>query len=263
MSVEMTPEIAQRLRDPFPAEKVGKLPRVTCKQCTDNRGSCDRHNKAKCGVCDAWITPAHIHLDFVGHADVTDRFLEADPEWTWEPWALDSHGLPAFDEHGGLWMKLTIAGVTRPGYGDAQGKRGPNAVKEAIGDGLRNAGLRFGVAIDLWRKDFPEAEQASPRPRPAERPEPQPETDQKWLASITERITKFATPAEGRGLWDEIGSQLKAGKCAKGDADRLANLVNARKADLEQEQAPEEDQAPETPGDPLHYDKADLQGAEA
>jgi hypothetical protein len=39
------------------------------------------------------------------------------------------------------------------GYGDAAGKKGPNAVKEAIGDAIRNAAMRRGVALDLWAKE--------------------------------------------------------------------------------------------------------------
>ena len=42
--------------------------------------------------------------------------------------------------------------MTRLGYGDSQGKTGGNAVKEAIGDALRNAGMRFGIALELWHK---------------------------------------------------------------------------------------------------------------
>jgi hypothetical protein len=92
-------------------------------------------------------------LDYVGHAAVTARLLEVDPLWTWEPFAVDEHGLPAIDEVGGLWIRLTVLGVTRIGYGDTAGKKGPNAVKEAIGDAIRNAAMRFGVALDLWSKD--------------------------------------------------------------------------------------------------------------
>jgi hypothetical protein len=93
-----------------------------------------------------------IHLDYVGHAALTDRLLEVDPEWFWEPMATGQDGLPAFDRDGGLWIRLSICGVTRLGYGDSQGKSGGNAVKEAIGDALRNAGMRFGAALDLWHK---------------------------------------------------------------------------------------------------------------
>lgn len=154
MPVTMTEEVAKMLRAPFPAEVVGKLPRVWCKQCRDAAKSgrtCENHQKVKCQACRNNITTAHLHLDYVGHAEVTDRFLAVDPEWSWAPFAFDEHGLPAFDRFGGLWINLTIAGVTRIGYGAAaEGKTGPDAVKETIGDALRNGGLRFGVAIDLW-----------------------------------------------------------------------------------------------------------------
>src|SRR5690606_27582824 len=99
-----------------------------------------------------WHGLPAMHLDFVGHAAVTDRMLDVDPFWNWEPLACDQYGLPLFDNNGGLWIRLTIAGVTRLGYGDAQGKRGGDAVKEAIGDAIRNAAMRFGVALDLWHK---------------------------------------------------------------------------------------------------------------
>lgn len=112
-----------KLREPFPPEQIGKLPK------------------------------GGVTLDYVGHAALTARLLDVDPEWSWEPVAVDERGLPVFDENGGLWIRLTIAGMTRLGYGDASGKKGANAVKEAIGDALRNAGMRFGAALDLWSKE--------------------------------------------------------------------------------------------------------------
>lgn len=150
----MNEEIAAKLRAPFPASQIGKLPRVTCGACSRNKVQkhCDNHQRVKCRQCDNYITTAHMHLDYVGHAAITDRLLQADPEWVWEPMAFDQAGLPARDANGGLWIRLTVAGVTRIGYGDAQGKDGPDAVKEAIGDALRNAAMRFGVALDLWSK---------------------------------------------------------------------------------------------------------------
>ena len=87
-----------------------------------------------------------MHLDFVGHADITDRLLNVDPSWSWEPYAQDGNGMPLLDNNGNLWIRLTVGGVTRPGVGD-----GKNA-KECIGDALRNAAMRFGVALDLWAK---------------------------------------------------------------------------------------------------------------
>lgn len=152
----MDADTAKQLRAPFPADAIGKLPRVTCKACSDSRQKhCDRHQRAKCRDCGNYISTAHIHLDYAGHAAVTDRLIAVDPTWTWEPVAFGEDGLPVLDRNGGLWIRLTVAGVTRLGYGDAEGKAGPSAVKEAIGDALRNGAMRFGVGLDLWHKDGP------------------------------------------------------------------------------------------------------------
>jgi hypothetical protein len=143
-----------RLRASFAPEVVGKLPRVTCRACSDGR--CGDHKKIKCDGCGSWISERHIHIDYVGHADVTDRLLSVDPEWNWEPKAEDEHGLPVFDtdKNGGpvgLWIRLTVGGVTRLGYGSVPSNQN-DAVKVLIGDALRNAAMRFGVALDQWAK---------------------------------------------------------------------------------------------------------------
>lgn len=138
------------LREPFPPHMIGKLPKPTKQQTDEVRK--DFKKGARCKVCGGWHHPKVVHLDYVGHAALTDRLLDCDPEWTWEPLSLDQDGLPRFDKDGGLWIKLTICGITRLGYGDAQGKTGGDAIKEAIGDALRNSGMRFGAALDLWHK---------------------------------------------------------------------------------------------------------------
>lgn len=158
---DVTERLAQ-LREPFPPAAVGQLPKISCSDCS--KRTCTKHSKAKCKVCDNWITSAHVHLDYVGHAAVTDRLLKVDPEWTWEPLALTDKGLPVI-EGGALWIKLTVCGVTRLGVGDASGKNGPDAMKEMIGDALRNAAMRFGVAIDLWSKGDLQVE-SEPEPAP-------------------------------------------------------------------------------------------------
>lgn len=166
----------QLLREPFAAENIAKLPKVNCWNCTQaskqNKGAtCNDHRKAKCNDCGNYITTGHIHLDYVGHAEATDRLLDADPEWTWEPMALTADGLPLFDNLGGMWIRLTVAGVTRLGYGSANGKTGPDAIKEVIGDAIRNSGMRFGLALDLWaRTDLHADEREEPEPDPQERP---------------------------------------------------------------------------------------------
>jgi hypothetical protein len=149
----MTPDELAALRAPFPDNEIGQLPKIACKACTDSKLKyCDKHRKEKCKGCGNYITTAHTHLDYVGHAAVTQRLLAVDPGWTWEPVAFDDRGLPAIDQNGGLWIRLTVLDVTRLGYGHADGKGGGNALKEAIGDAIRNAAMRFGVAIDLWHK---------------------------------------------------------------------------------------------------------------
>jgi hypothetical protein len=171
VTITMTPEVAAALRAPFADAEIGKLPRVFCGKCRDARGKvCEQHTAVRCRDCGNRITSAHLHLDYVGHAEVTDRLLQVDPMWSWEPLALSPEGLPLVDPHGGMWIRLTVAGVTRLGYGHADGKKGPDAIKETIGDAIRNAAIRFGVAIDLWGSKFlPPAEHAT-EPDPVEGP---------------------------------------------------------------------------------------------
>jgi len=130
------------MREPFPENQISKLPKPKSKDAP----------KGRCPECGGWHGLPAVHLDYVGHAALTARLLDADATWTWEPVAFDDKGLPALDANGGLWIRLTVAGISRLGYGDAQGKTGPDAMKERIGDALRNAGMRFGAALDLWHK---------------------------------------------------------------------------------------------------------------
>lgn len=125
----MNAEQSAKLRTPFDPSVIGKLPRKT------------KEGKT-------------IYLDFVGHAHVTNLLLDVDPEWTWEPMGTDERGLPAIatglgeaNEPVCLWIKLTVCGVTRPGFGSGK------SAKEAISDAIRNAAMRFGVALDLWAKE--------------------------------------------------------------------------------------------------------------
>lgn len=140
-----------KLREPFPANQINKRPQPYKKDSP----------KSNCKECGGYHGMPAMHLDYVGHAALTARLLDVDPTWTWEPRGAAPDGLPAFDRLGGLWINLTVCGITRPGYGDAEGKSGAAAVKETIGDALRNAGMRFGMALELWHKgDLYEAQQA-------------------------------------------------------------------------------------------------------
>lgn len=141
------------LRADFPDHQISKLPKETGAQAKQRKADIDAGKwPPKCPVCEGFHHPRAVHLDYVGHAALTDRLLDCDPAWSWEPLAVDQIGLPAFDNNNGLWIKLTVCGVTRLGYGSADGKQGGDAKKEIIGDALRNAAMRFGAALDLWHK---------------------------------------------------------------------------------------------------------------
>ncbi|MFJ3793923.1 hypothetical protein [Kitasatospora sp. NPDC090091] len=145
-------EALARLREPFPPEEVSQRPEITCEACrAASFRVCPRHERADCGTCGGRLTSAHVHLDYVGHAAATARLLDVDPLWDWEPLAYTEDGLPRIDRFGGLWIRLTVCGISRLGYGDAAGRpAGTRAVKELVGDAIRNAGMRFGMALNLW-----------------------------------------------------------------------------------------------------------------
>lgn len=156
-----------KLREPFPENQISALPKPTRAQTEEIKR--DFKKGIRCGLCGQWHHPQVQHLEYVGHAALTDRLLDVDPLWSWEPLASDEVGLPAIDRDGGLWIKLTVAGMTRIGYGDAPGKMGGDAMKERIGDALRNAGIRFGCALDLWHKgDLHAHENGNATEQPAE-----------------------------------------------------------------------------------------------
>lgn len=173
------------LRAPFEPHQVGKLPKPTKAQ-TDALKA-DISKGIRCKICGGWHHPQVVHLDYVGHAAITDRLLSVDPAWTWEPLAFDQNGLPARDNIGGLWIKLTILGVTRLGYGDATGKSGGDAIKELIGDALRNAAMRFGCALELWHKGelhLPKEEDQSPESAPPQAQAKETIADSRLAAAI-------------------------------------------------------------------------------
>ena len=125
------------LRKPFPPEAIDQIPK------------------------------AGTVLDYVGHAYITERLLDVDPEWTWEPLGVDQAGNPAVGLYNGeasLWIKLTVCGVTRIGVGSEKDTKN-DLYKQLVSDAIRNAAMRFGAALDLWKKHTPPervAAQSSP-----------------------------------------------------------------------------------------------------
>lgn len=139
------------LSAPFPRDWIEHLPKQVRRDDQD-RGKCtgDRRYSAD-GIACGGYHALSVHLDYVGHAGITQRLMEVDPLSTWEAIHTDPAGAPILNSDG-AWIRLTVLGVTTLGFGDAAGKRGPNAVKEVIGDALRNAAMRRGVATYLWSK---------------------------------------------------------------------------------------------------------------
>lgn len=202
-----TSHIAEQLkllRKPFEAHHISKLPKPT-KQQTDEVKA-DYKKGVRCDICGGWHHPKVVHLDYVGHAALTDRLLDVDPAWSWEPLALDANGLPSIDKDGGLWIKLTVCGVTRLGYGDAQGKTGGDAMKERIGDALRNAAMRFGAALDLWHKGILHIEEedapATPKHAPAPKAKPEPIDIEPWVAKMLAATSSKELAAVAQEAWD-------------------------------------------------------------
>jgi hypothetical protein len=142
------------LRAPFPPDQTEWLPKQLRRD-DKVKGQCERAHMGVCAddhPCGGYHARS-IHLTYVGHAGITMRLNEVctPAGWNWEPMALTPTGLPLFSD-GGLWIKLTILGETKIGFGDAEGKTGPAATKEVIGDALRNGALRFGIGTYLWSK---------------------------------------------------------------------------------------------------------------
>jgi hypothetical protein len=124
----------------------------------------ERHEKLRQLAEEWWEPPADlidtlpkggVELRYLSHIWVRKAFQDADPDWSWEPMGYDDHGQPVIvtDSQGhpvGLWIWLNLLGTRMPGYGSVEpGKR--DAIKELIGDALRNAGMRL-VGGSLWVK---------------------------------------------------------------------------------------------------------------
>lgn len=167
-----------RLRVPFDQRALEKLPRPFRKDAP--KGLCA--TRARGGqapddqdfFCGKWHGLPAVHLDYVGHAGVTERLLEADPLWTWEPLAFGDDGLPLFVVSEGwpvgLWIKLTVCGITRIGFGSVKLET-QDPEKQLIGDAIRNAAMRFGVALDLWKKSREDDEEKDAAPTRGEQQE--------------------------------------------------------------------------------------------
>lgn len=223
------------LRQPFPPNQISKLPKPTKKQTDDLKAAMDRKDFTlgiRCTLCGAWHHKDVVHLDYVGHAALTDRLLDADPNWSWEPVAF-REGLPAFDQTGGLWIKLTVCGVTRLGYGHAAGKQNqdPGArEKEVIGDALRNAAMRFGAALDLWHKGDLHGDAEADNDAGTQAQEPAPEQGQQAAAVSADELSAFINTIKVASDMKALKGSFDAAIKAVTDEGQRAQIVAAKDA---------------------------------
>ena len=97
----------------------------------------------------------NIQLDYVGHAEITKILIEIDPLWDWRPLKIDDDGLPAYRVENGMAHmagELTLLGHSRLAVGSAPHNK-QDLLKELVSDFIRNAAMRFGVALSLWSKE--------------------------------------------------------------------------------------------------------------
>lgn len=186
---EWQAEQLRKLREPFPAEMVQTLPVYVGEYDRNDGGGRFIPPQAhqKCPACGKVHPLPARHLSYIGHALVTQRLNEVDPAWSMRPLATRDTGEPI--TAGGLWIELTVCGVTKVGYGHADGKHGGDAVKEMIGDAIRNAAMRFGCGLEMWMGDDDEITY--------------PETDETGREPFSPRLGSRSTRAQ-RNLADAI-----------------------------------------------------------
>ncbi len=230
-----TQERLTALRAPFPDEAVSFKPVYTgdyeyVDGNYDEGGKIPESAWGKCDVCGRRHALPAKHLRYVGHARITERLNDVDPEWCWEPFAVDTDGLPII-RGGSMWIKLTVCGITRIGVGDAGGKYGTNATKEIVGDAIRNAAMRFGCGLEMWFEQCDEDDTCLPPAQPTKRTE----NDSKAPFKIIVRPN--STKAQKRladaliAISDGIGDAGEAAQAIYAEYGRHYYELNQREVD--------------------------------
>lgn len=152
LPAETYSELLKQLSASFPQDQIEKLPKPLSRG--GDRYQCRKGTQASADgyYCGGYHARA-IHLDYIGHATITERLNSVDPFWTIEFMVKHPEtGEPKVDADG-TWFNMTVLGVTRPCVGDTGGKPlNGNGQKELIGDAIRNGAMRFGVGTYLWSK---------------------------------------------------------------------------------------------------------------
>lgn len=208
-----------------PREAISKLPKPTKRDAP----------KGSCSECGGWHGLPAVHLDYMGHAETTLALCDVDPGWTWSPAAIDpATGGPIITVRNGqatMWAVLTVHGKMLMGVGTADAGKG-EIEKELIGDFLRNAAQRFGIATALWSKADHAAQtvedEAPPKPPPPDFVPPRQIADFAILRDFRQRIGKLPDEAKAalKEGWQKAGlSKLEL--LPPEEVDEVGALISA------------------------------------
>ena len=228
-----TQERLTALRAPFPDDAVSLKPVYTGSyeyaDEYDGGGRIPESAWGKCDLCGRYHALPAKHLRYVGHARITERLNDVDPEWDYQFLAVDDAGLPVI-RGGSMWIELTICGITKKGVGDAGNKSGPNAIKEMIGDAIRNAAMRVGCGLEMWFEQDDE-DTSMPLDLPPQR------TESDSVAPFEAIVRPNATKAQKRladtlqALGDGGNDAAKAARAIYDEYGRRYYELNQREVD--------------------------------
>lgn len=193
-------EVWRQLREPFAADQIGKLPKW-------GKDTPPQSEWAYCQVCKQKAPPQHGHVDFVGHAMVTNRLNQVVGTDGW------SYTRPerVHDDRGKLLAvlsEMTVLGHTKGvevGGPAASATTYADQLKTALSDYICRAAMRFGIALEQWSKQELEAAGHQAR-QDADQP----------AAAPPSRAPAAGSNGQGHGDLDRITSVARARAYVKG-----------------------------------------------
>lgn len=183
-----------------------------------------------------------VQLDYVGHAEITRILITIDPDWYWEPFDI-INGRPATTTQNGMvsmWGRLCIHGKELIGVGTVREDK-PDLDKELVSDFLRNAAMRFGIALSLWSKaEWDDLKKADDSPQKPTKAVSKPRSEAQAKPAVTDsqapipqdQMEKFMAACTQAGL-NPLAVFKKAGvdvrKVTLADLPAMREAFNAMK----------------------------------
>lgn len=259
------------LQAPFTGDEIGKLPKGPKIQ---------GGNHPRCNVCGSkHPAEGYFHVDYVGHAHITERLNSVDPGWRMRkgPIQFDTRGMAYME------VELTVLGVTREEVGCAETGLA-EWPKLLYSDCLTRAAMRFGLALDLWKKVKGGGEYRVPGGEPTRRSEGQggarggsgaggaPKTQSPSVGVLFDQLRNLAsTLGAGKDEWDNwkvdtgfsTAMAADGGKVTEAKRERLEaglRMIREIKANEQAAAGAEPWPAAGEPGDPLPVPASELDG---